>query len=260
MGRPDEYGEDRSFVVVATEQEGHDEEAVKALAAAGHPVLTLRTRATSLGAEFFRWEFATAVAGAVLRVNPFDEPNVKEAKDRTSALLAAYVESGTLPNLPVASSDADVEVNARGFQGDSPARVLRAAIDSLKSRDYLAVLSYLTPAADVLGAIDEFRLAVRRRTRAATTLGVGPRYLHSTGQYHKGGPDTAVCLLITGEDRTITPIPGMPYSFSVLKRAQAIGDLQALEAHGRRAVRIHLKTTDGEERDVLRRLFREALA
>jgi glucose-6-phosphate isomerase len=259
LGRPDEYGDDRAFVAIQTEDDAPDD-GMQALAAAGHPVFVLRTRATSIGADFFRWEFATAVAGAALGINPFDEPNVKEAKDRTADLLSAFAGSGALPDVPVTAASDGVSVYASRFAGGSPVAVVRAAIDSLQPRDYLAVLSYLTPGAAVHGAIDEFRLAVRRRTRAATTLGVGPRYLHSTGQYHKGGPDRGVCLLITGQDRANTSIPEAPYSFSVLKRAQAIGDFQALEAHGRRVVRVHLEQPGSDEAAVLRQLFRAAVS
>jgi hypothetical protein len=201
-------------------------------------------RADSLGAEFFRWEFATAVAGAGLGINPFDEPNVQEAKDRTRALLAQVSQTGGLADSPPQASDS---IDA-----------LRGLLAQLAPPQYLGVLSYLPVESETLEAIEEFRAAVRDRTRAATTLGVGPRYLHSTGQYHKGGPETGAFLLLTGEDATSTPVPDAPYTFSILKRAQAIGDLQALQAHGRKTVRIHLATAS-ERPEALRRAFAEAL-
>jgi len=253
LGRPEDYGADRCFVAVATERDAPDADRVSALEQAGHPVLRLTTRVDGLGAEFFRWEFATAVAGAVLGINPFDEPNVQEAKDKTKALLAkAAIDEGR-----PAAADRDVAVYSR-FTGASPASVVRAAIESLKPRDYVAFLSYLPAEPATEAAIADIREAIRARARVATTFGVGPRYLHSTGQYHKGGPDTVVAFVITADDRTSTPIPGAPYSFSVLKRAQAIGDAQTLEAHDRRTVRIHVKRAD-EPGTTLAKLFAEAM-
>jgi glucose-6-phosphate isomerase len=241
LGGPDEYGQDRAFVGVGTERERPDEDRLRALEEAGHPVLRLTTRHDAVGAEFFRWEFATAVAGAALAINPFDEPNVAEAKEKTRALLAAYASEGRLPESAPGAAEGDIAVFTRGFAGATPADVVRAAIESIKPGDYIAFLSYLSPAAAVERAIGEARGALRRRTRAATTFGVGPRYLHSTGQYHKGGPNTPLAFVITEDDPTETAIPGSGYSFAVLKRAQGLGDYEALEAHGRRVVRIHVR-------------------
>jgi transaldolase/glucose-6-phosphate isomerase len=209
---------------------------VQALEDAGHPVLRLSTRAQALGAEFFRWEFATAVAGAVLGINPFDEPNVAEAKEKTKAILAKQDFTGGTP----AASGGGVSAFSSRFRGTNPADIVRNAVASLGAGDYAGFLSYLAPAPDVEAAILAIRLDIRARTKAASTFGVGPRYLHSTGQYHKGGPNTMVAFVITGEDATETPIPDAPYSFKQLKRAQAVGDYQTLEAHERRTVRIHL--------------------
>lgn len=234
------YGRDRAFVVMETEDERIDHSALDALEKGGHPVFRIRTRRDALGAEFFRWEFATAVAGAALQLNPFDEPNVTEAKDRTKALLAAFERDRRLPDERVATA---LEV--------------RKLVDSMQNGDYFAVLSYLPPESPTLRVIDDLRWAIRSRGGYATTVGVGPRYLHSTGQYHKGGPATGVFLIITADDRTNTPIPGAAYSFSTLKRAQALGDYQALAAHGRRVARVHLTGTDHERS--LEQLVAEAL-
>ena len=253
LGRPDEYGEDRCFVAVSTEHEGPDSSRLAALEAAGHPVLRLSTRVAMLGAEFFRWEFAIAVAGSILEINPFDEPNVQEAKDKTKAILAAGDLSGGRP----AASGGGVWAFSQ-FAGGSPADVVKAALSSLKPRDYVAFLSYLPAEPAIEQAIAEIRERIRARYRVATTFGVGPRYLHSTGQYHKGGPNTALAFVITGEDATGTAIPGAPYTFSQLKRAQAVGDFQTLEAHGRRAVRIHLDR-GVDPVSMLRRLFADAM-
>ena len=229
-----------------------------ALETAGHPVLRLTTRVYGLGAEFFRWEFATAVAGAVLGINPFDEPNVSEAKEKTKALLSSYASNRRLTQPPPAAADAAVDIFSSRFSGSSPAAIVRAAIDSLRAGDYVAFLSYLPAESEVERAIAEAREAIRSRTRAASTFGVGPRYLHSTGQYHKGGPNTALAFVVTADDRTETEIPEAGYTFAVLKRAQALGDTQTLEAHDRRTVRIHVK--DGNAAPaVIERLFADAL-
>jgi glucose-6-phosphate isomerase len=237
------YGSDRAFVSLETEREEVRAD-FEAIEGAGHPLLRLTMRADALGAEFFRWEFATAVAGAALGINPFDEPNVQEAKDRTKALLAQFCQSSALADSPPDEEQSAVALGT----------LLRA----LAPPQYLGILSYLPVESDTLEAIEGFRTIVRDRTRAATTLGIGPRYLHSTGQYHKGGPDTGTFLVITGEDATATPVPDTAYSFSVLKRAQAIGDLQALQAHGRKAVRVHLTTTTARG-EALQRIFHGAL-
>jgi glucose-6-phosphate isomerase len=256
LGRPDEYGDDRAFVAISSDRDEPARDRLDALEAAGHPVLRLSTRLDALGAEFFRWEFATAVAGAALGINPFDEPNVSEAKDKTKALLTTYLSTGGFPEpTPAAASDG-ISAFTPTFSGNSPAAVLKAALESLKPRDYVAVLSYLPPTSDVDVRIGEIRQGLRAKFRAASTLGVGPRYLHSTGQYHKGGPNKVVAIVITGDDETRTDIPDAGYSFSVLKRAQALGDVETLAAHGRRVIRLHLR---GATIDEVEAVFAEAL-
>jgi hypothetical protein len=258
LGRPDEYGSDRAFVAIATEVDEPDAGKLHALEAAGHPVMRLTTRTDGLGAEFFRWEFATAVAGAVLGINPFDEPNVSEAKEKTKALLGAYAARHSLPQPGATAEDASVAVFSRNFSGSSPAAVVRAAIDSLQPRDYMPFLSYLPAESDVAAAILDVRQALRARTLAATTFGVGPRYLHSTGQYHKGGPNTAVAVVITADDETATEIPEAGYTFAILKRAQALGDTETLEAHERRTLRVHVKNVE-HAATAIEQLFADAL-
>lgn len=235
LAAPAEYGNDRCFVSLETDREPADQARLKALEAAGHPVLRLSTRVGALGAEFFRWEFATAVAGAVLGINPFDEPNVAEAKEKTKLILAKKDFSGGAP----AASSGGVSAFSSRFTGATPKDVVRAAIGSLRPGDYVGFLSYLPNDPRVESAIAAIRESIRASKQVATTFGVGPRYLHSTGQYHKGGPNTMVAFVITAEDATSTPIPDAPYTFSQLKRAQAVGDFQTLEAHDRRTVRIH---------------------
>ena len=235
LGTPADYESDRCFVAYSTDRESFDAARLDALEAAGFPVLRLSTRIAGLGAEFFRWEFATAVAGAILQINPFDEPNVSEAKEKTRAILAKGDFTG---GIPVASA-AGVSVFSSRFKGSTPAEVVRAAVASLKANDYVSFLSYLPADPAIESAVAGIRAAIRSKARAAGTYGVGPRYLHSTGQYHKGGPNTIVAFVLTGEDETETAIPDAPFSFKQLKRAQAVGDYQTLEAHDRRTVRIH---------------------
>jgi transaldolase/glucose-6-phosphate isomerase len=259
LGRPDGYGRDRLFVALSTEVDAPDAGALKALEAAGHPVLRISTRVDGLGSEFFRWEFATAIAGAALDINPFDEPNVSEAKEKTRAQLAAFAKRGRFSEPRATASDEAATATSRAFAGDSPAAIVRAAIDSLAPGDYAAVLSYLPASPDVERAVAGARRAIRARTLAATTFGVGPRYLHSTGQYHKGGPNTVVAFVLTGDDQTETAIPEAGYSFAVLKRAQALGDVETLEARGRRTVRLHFKNLENAAADI-ERLFAAALS
>ena len=257
LGRPDEYGNDRAFVAITSDRDAPDAAALAALEAAGHPVLRLSTRIDSLGAEFFRWEFATAVAGAALGINPFDEPNVAEAKEKTKALLASFAAAGRLPDTAASASSAGISVFSPTFAGDSPSAVVRTAVGSLKQGDYVAFLSYLPATSEVEATIAEIREAIRARYRVASTFGVGPRYLHSTGQYHKGGPDTVMAFVITGADATATEIPGAGYSFAVLKQAQALGDAETLAAHGRRVV--HLDLEAGATIVALKTIFADAL-
>ncbi|HZB25266.1 MAG TPA: hypothetical protein VE379_03975, partial [Vicinamibacterales bacterium] len=258
LGRVEDYGQDRAFVAIGTDRDAPDAATLAALEAADHPVLRLTTRMDGLGSEFFRWEFATAVAGAALGVNPFDEPNVAEAKTKTRTLLDAYAAQGRLPEEDPLAADTDVAIHTLGFAGPNPATLVSAAVKSLQPGDYVAFLSYLPPSSALDEALAGARVAIRARKRTATTSGIGPRYLHSTGQYHKGGPNAVLAFVITADDETATEVPGSGYTFSVLKRAQALGDVQALEGHGRRVLRLHIRGKETEA--ILARLFAEALA
>jgi glucose-6-phosphate isomerase len=260
LGRPDEYGSDRVFVAMATDRDEPDSRRLDALEDAGFPVLRLSTRIDALGSEFFRWEFATAVAGAALAINPFDEPNVSEAKEKTKALLVAFRSQGRLPEPAFTAASSDLGVWTPAFAGASPEALIKGALASLSAGDYVAFLSYLPGLAAVEAAIGNIRQALRARYQVASPFGVGPRYLHSTGQYHKGGPNTALAFVLTSDDTTSTDIPDAGYSFSVLKRAQALGDTEALTAHGRRVVRLHLKGIVEDAGAALERAFTEALS
>jgi glucose-6-phosphate isomerase len=226
-GLATEYGRDRAFVIVTSADEAAAAATGHALEAAGHPVFRITTTAAELGGEFFRWEVATAVAGVVLGVNPFDEPNVRDAKQRTQRQLDTFTARGMFHLAPPL-----VQTGGRGrreHRGAAPA-----------GGRYVAILDYVAEDATRGATIDRVRRDIRQRTGLASTYGVGPRYLHSTGQYHKGGPNTGTFLLMTAADTTTTPVPGEPYSFRTLKEAQALGDFEALVAAGRTVIHYHL--------------------
>ena len=254
LGEPETYGKDRLFVQVRLDEEpdaGQDA-AVAALASAGHPVvrLTLRDR-YDLGAEVFRWELATAVAGSILEVNPFDQPDVEASKQATRELTDEYERTGELPGeQPLLSEDglalfADAPNRADLATTDSLADALRAHLDRAGAGDYVALLAYLPRTAEHEAALADMRRAIRDRARVATVDGFGPRFLHSTGQAYKGGPSSGVFLQITADHPDDVPVPGARYTFGVVEDAQARGDLAVLEGRGRRAVRVHLSDLEG---------------
>jgi transaldolase/glucose-6-phosphate isomerase len=225
-GPPDVYGDDRLFVQVRLGQE--DDAVAETLERAGRPVVTLVMRdLLDLGGEFLRWEIATAVAGAMLGINPFDQPNVQESKDNTRRLLAEYTSSGHLPAV-----EAVPAAEAGPALVDLLGRAPRGA--------YLAIMAYTARTQRSEAAIARIRQRVRDATRMATTAGYGPRFLHSTGQLHKGGPPTGLFLQVVQEDVEDVPIPQEPYGFSILKQAQALGDLQSLRARGYPILRVQL--------------------
>ena len=242
VGEPEEYSTDRLFVHLALpgSNDGEEAERLQSLAALGHPVIRLElAERMDIAQEFLRWEVATAIAGHLLGVNPFDEPNVQESKDNTTALLQEYQEDGTLP----AESPAVEEEILSLFgecQGKTVSEALRSFLNQVGTGDYVVLMAYLPQDSATQDRLTAIRHAVRAATQAATTVGYGPRFLHSTGQLHKGGPNTAVCLQITAEISGDVPIPGSPYSFGTFIRAQAIGDVRSLQGHGRRVLRVHL--------------------
>ena len=198
--------------------------------------------ASTLGAEFFRWEMATATAGWLMGINPFDEPNVQQAKEATRELLVAYSREGQLPaRLPHATSDGVHFTLSEAAVRIKSAIEPSALLSMVRAGDYFALLAYL-PSSDEAFArtMDRFRTAAAARTGVATTLGYGPRYLHSTGQLHKGGPNTGVFLIVTAEPSEDLLIPAEPYTFGILERAQALGDFDSLDKLGRRALLMEL--------------------
>ncbi|TEU00507.1 MAG: bifunctional transaldolase/phosoglucose isomerase [Dehalococcoidia bacterium] len=240
LGDPSAYGDDRLFVHLRLDSDDSLDAGVGKLAAAGHPVVTLRLGdAYDLGGEFFRWELATATAGAILGINPFDEPNVAESKENTRRLLEAYRSQRALPEGRPALQEDGVALFAEET-GGGLAGALASFLRQVRPGDYIALAAYLARTSATEARLQSMRLVMRDGTRAATTLGFGPRYLHSTGQLHKGGGDNGVFILLTADDLEDLEVPGQPYTFGVLKRAQALGDLDALRRRGRRVVRLHL--------------------
>ena len=246
LGSPEVYGNDRLFVRLALPESFSSKESdstltatdtderLAELAQAGHPVVTLKmSDPLALGAEFFRWEYAIAVAGTILGINVFDQPNVQEAKDLTSKVLKE--------SKPPTVGDG---IRWAGQTGATLEAAIQALLGQVRPGDYVAVLGYIRPHKKHDAAFNAIRLAIRDRFRVATTVGYGPRYLHSTGQLHKGGPNTGVFIEIVGDDPNDIAIPGQPFSFGVLKQAQALGDFQALRNHGRRVLRIQLSDVE----------------
>ncbi|RMH36902.1 MAG: bifunctional transaldolase/phosoglucose isomerase [Nitrospirae bacterium] len=255
LGIPDVYGSDRTFVYLRDVQhvDPRQEATMKALEAAGHPVVTIAVEAlVNLGQEFFLWEIATALAGAILGINAFDQPNVQESKDRTKALLQEYVRTGRLPEDDPAFVEEPLRLyadaaNRAALQG---ARTMEEMLATHLARaqpgDYVAINAYLERTPAIHDQLQRLRSRIRDAKRVATTVGYGPRFLHSTGQLHKGGPNSGVFLQLTCDDPEDLPIPGEPYTFGVLKAAQALGDLQSLVSRGRRVIRVHLGSDVGK--------------
>ena len=259
IGEPGVYGQDRLFAYLRLGQGNGGDHSVDALRRAGHPLVTLQLDdPLDLGREFFRWEIATATAGAVLGINAFDQPNVQESKDNTNRLLDLARAQGRLPEEPPAQIE-----GALSLYGDqvekTMAITLARFLGQARPGDYVALMAYLTETPETGAALQSLRREIRDRTRLATTLGYGPRFLHSTGQYHKGGPAAGLFLQLTADDREDAPVPGSPYTFGTFKRAQALGDLEALRRHGRRVVRIHLGGDAAEGLRELGRTLRAAL-
>ena len=241
-GDPAVYGEDRLFAYLRLGREdgGALDRGVDALRRAGHPVVTIQVDDLfDVGQEFFRWEIATATAGVILGVNAFDQPNVQESKDNTNRLLEVVRKEGRLPEEQPALVDGSLSLYG-DRAGTTAGETLGRFLAQGRPGDYIALMAYLTeePATDQ--ALQSIRVRLRNGTRLATTLGYGPRFLHSTGQYHKGGPATGLFLQLSAADVEDAPLPGAPYTFGVFKRAQALGDLEALRRHGRRVIRVHL--------------------
>ena len=252
---PDIYGSDRVFVYVRLESgpDADQDAKVAAIEKAGHPVVRITMADTyDLGGEFFRWEIATAVAGAIIGINAFNQPDVEASKIATRELTSAYEKTGSLPPEKPIVEDSGVklftdEKNAAALaqavgSDKSLAGYLKAHLARIKAGNYFAVLGYIQMNAENEQSLQALRHPVRDKKRVPTCLGFGPRFLHSTGQAYKGGPNSGVFLQITCGDSVELPVPGQKYTFGVVKAAQARGDFQVLAERGRRALRVHLGT------------------
>ncbi|MEW6323983.1 MAG: bifunctional transaldolase/phosoglucose isomerase [Nitrospirota bacterium] len=249
LGPPEAYGNDRLFVYIryAAGADQDQERMLAALERAGHPVVRIElSDLVNLGEEFFLWEMATATAGSMLGINAFDQPNVQESKDYTKNFLEEFKKTGRLPEEePILAADGlriyGDAANRKALRGASTLEAsLAAHLDRIRAGDYAALTAYVERTDATHQALQEMRLRIRDRKRVATTLGYGPRFLHSTGQLHKGGPNSGIFIQITADDAQDLPIPGEPYTFGVLKAAQALGDFLSLSTRSRRAIRIHL--------------------
>ena len=253
LAAPETYSNDRVFVYVRLKSgvDADQEAKVAAIEQAGHPVVRMTMSDTyDLGAEFFRWEIATAVAGAIIGINAFNQPDVEASKIATRNLTSEYEQKGSLPPEKPVVEDAGIKLFtdeknaaelAKAAAGDtSLTGYLKAHLARIKAGDYFAVLGYIQMNTEHEQNLQTLRLAVRDKKRVATCLGFGPRFLHSTGQAYKGGPNSGVFLQITCDDSVELPVPGQKYTFGVVKAAQARGDFQVLAERGRRALRVHL--------------------
>jgi transaldolase/glucose-6-phosphate isomerase len=250
VGGPEVYGGDRVFVQLGLGDDRPGADALASLEQAGHPVIRIQClEAANLGQEFFRWEFATAVAGAVMGINPFDQPDVEASKIASRKLTDEFEKTNSLPaEEPFFEADgvklfADESYRATLTQeitAQTLASYLRAHLNKIGPQDYLALLAFIEMNAPHEQALQSIRMTIRDAKKTATCLGFGPRFLHSTGQAYKGGPNQGVVIQLTCDDTTDVVVPGRSYSFSVVKAAQARGDFTVLEERKRRALRIHV--------------------
>jgi transaldolase/glucose-6-phosphate isomerase len=268
LAGPEAYGDDRFFAYLELEGRADpaQRDAVAALAQAGHPVARMVLKDVwAIGEEFFRWEIATAVAGAIIGIDPFDQPDVEASKDKTRALTEQYEQSRTLPtDEPVFREDgialyADPRNAGELGRNNTLGGYLKSHFDRVHPGDYVAFLAYVERNPAHTDTLTEVRTFIRDQTHAATCVGFGPRFQHSTGQAYKGGPNSGVFLQITCDDAADIDVPGHDYSFGIVKAAQARGDLEVLVERGRRALRVHLKDVDTGLPE-LARAITEALA
>jgi transaldolase / glucose-6-phosphate isomerase len=247
LGSPSAYGNDRLFVHINIGPIDADtDNKLRALEAAGHPVVRRSLNdPLDLGEEFYVWEMATAIAGKVIGINPFDQPNVQESKDNTKRLLEEYKKNGALPAQELGAEGQGLKVfceaETREALGELPLdQFIVAHFKRATAGDFAAMLDYIqeTPEHDEL--IQAIRTRLRDTLRVATTTGYGPRFLHSTGQLHKGGPASGIFAQLTADNAADVPLPNEPFTFGILKEAQALGDYQSLASRHRRAIRIHL--------------------
>jgi transaldolase/glucose-6-phosphate isomerase len=268
LGDPGVYSDDRLFVYVGAnlpDPEPGVDDKLRALEAAGHPVVRLAMNDEyDLGEQFYLWEIAVAAAGVILGINAFDQPNVQESKDNTVALLTEYAQKGSFdePKANVANHAFDVSFlsGSESLPATTPVQALAGLFAQLRPHDYNAITAYIARNAEHVRLLDELRVKIRDARKVATTVGFGPRFLHSTGQLHKGGPDSCVVLQIVADDPEDPKIPGMLLGFRTLLAAQALGDWISLDKRRRRGVRVHLKGDVGSGLRALIAAVDEALS
>ena len=272
LAKPETYGEDRVFVYLRLESapDSRQDEKIADLERAGQPVVTVSVADVyDLGQEFFRWEIATAVAGSIIGINPFDQPDVEASKIATRKLTEEYERSGSLPaeapmfeaeGVKLFADDRYAEALNAAIGNHSLISYLKAHLDRLQPGDYFALLAYIEMNDANERKLQWARQMVRDTRRVATCLGFGPRFLHSTGQAYKGGPNTGVFLQITCDDATDLPVPGQKYTFGIVKAAQARGDFEVLAERGRHALRVHLGPDVNGGLAILEFAIRAALA
>src|ERR1700719_149938 len=269
LAKPEAYGNDRVFAYMRLETKADKKQdaAIKALEKDGLPVVRISVKNTyNLGQEFFRWEIATAVAGSSIGINPFNQPDVADSKIETRKLTSEYEKTGKLPpESPFLETEgiklyADEKNTAALNNSKTLADALKFHLDRINANDYFGVLAYITMNQQNEDALQVVRHLVRDDKKAATVLGFGPRFLHSTGQAYKGGPTSGVFLQITCDDKVDLPVPGQKYTFSVVKAAQARGDFAVLSERGRRALRVHIGKNVKADLAKLTRATKKALA
>ena len=273
IGSPNVYGKDRVFVYLRLETgpDSKQEAAIAALEQAGQPVVRISVPDVyALGQEFFRWEIATAVAGSIIGINAFNQPDVEASKIETKKLTSEYEKSGSLPaespmleegGIKLFTDDKNAAALKQAAGADkSLVGCLRAHLSRLRAGDYFAVLGYIEMNGAHEAQLQSIRHAVREKKHVATCLGFGPRFLHSTGQAYKGGPNSGVFQQITCDDAADVPVPGQKYTFGVVKAAQARGEFQVLADRDRRALRVHLGRDLAAGLAALQRAIQQALA
>ena len=268
LAKPEAYGNDRVFAYLRleTKPDKKQDAAVAALEKDGLPVVRISVKNTyNLGQEFFRWEIATAVAGAIIGINAFNQPDVEASKIETRKLTSEYESTGKLPPESPFFEGEGLKFyvdpkNAAALRGPATLHdLMKSHLNRINAGDYFGVLAYITMNEANEGALQVIRHNVRDAKKVATVLGFGPRFLHSTGQAYKGGPDTGVFLQITCDDKIDLPVPGQKYTFGVVKAAQARGDFAVLAERGRRALRVHIGKNVRADLGKLGRVIRKAL-
>jgi transaldolase/glucose-6-phosphate isomerase len=260
-----DYSSDRVFVFLTTTSDTTIDEHIAEIEAAGHPVVEIEIDdIEQLGQEFFRWEFATAVAGSIMNINPFNQPDVEAAKIEARKISDEYEQTGALPpekpffvadGISLFASDEHAQKLIGPAHEQSLESILKAHLNQIKTGDYFALLAYVEMNIENERLTEKIRERVLADKRVATCLGFGPRFLHSTGQAYKGGANNGVFLQITSDDAFDLPVPGQKYTFGVVKQAQARGDFQVLTTRGRRALRVHLAADVTKYLDILSTLL-----